>query len=261
VKYELEDLDEIRHRTYRRKHEQIHGVVNQHLERNREGIQSVTKKKRKSPIHHRVKQHTRKRRPVRSYDRGKGNKLSHNPHTKKMRIKRNNPNSGKSFDFWNSKSHETKPFDFWGKEEKEKKEETKPFDFWTEEKAQEEVNKEILLEEAEKEKQEQVKSDIPYYSRDDLEDMFLGDTEEEARSIAKELGFEFEKETLKPDVGERILEFRYPIDTDMEPGIQEPDAYREIDLTLDLKTEKVTEVFSSMSNVPEKRWEKTSTEY
>ena len=79
--------------------------------------------------------------------------------------------------------------------------------------------------------------------------MFLGDTEEEAREIAKELGLKFEKETLKPDRERRILEFRYPIDTDLTPGIHKPDAYREVDLTIDLSTEKVVNVHTFMSNV------------
>lgn len=196
---------------------------------------------RKSPIRHTVRKHTRKSRPVRSYTRGKG---KHNP------THRRNPLTTKR------RIEKVKPFDFWGT-----KKETKPFDYWTTEKSQEEVNKEILQEKAEDEKAEQVKPDIPYYSRDDLEKMFLGDDEETARKTAESLGFEFERQEIKGDVGEKILEFRYPIDTDVEPGIQEPDAYREVDLTIDLSTEKVSEVFSFMSNAPKDRWSKTEEEY
>lgn len=188
---------------------------------------------RKSPVHHRVKQHTRKSRTVHSYERGHGKKKTtqkrrHNPHTKKVRIKKNNLHSTKQ---------ESKPFDFWNA----KPLETKPFDFWSEEKP---IPQELELKKPEK----PVQKDIPLYTRDELERIFLDDTEEQARETAEKLGFEFEGKDEKPELGVKILDYRYPIDTDIEPGIQEPDTYRLVDLTVDLDTGKVKEVFSSMGN-------------
>jgi len=91
--------------------------------------------------------------------------------------------------------------------------------------------------------------DIPYYSRDDLEKMFLGDDEDKVRETAKDLGFEFEAKTYQGHAGEMTLEYRCPIDADFTPGIQTPEAYREVDFIFDLKTEKVVRVHSFMSNI------------
>lgn len=191
---------------------------------------------RKPPVRHRVRQHTRRGRTVHSYERGHGKKKLtqkryHNPHTKKVRIKKNNPHptnqESKPFDFWNAKPHETKPFDFWSEE--------KPVE-------EEKIEEEEKTEEPEEIKPPvEEKKEIPLYSSDDLEKVFIGDTEEEARVNAKELGFTFEKDELKADEGERILHFRYPITSE---------AYREVDLIMDLETETVKEIETSESSIP-----------
>lgn len=94
--------------------------------------------------------------------------------------------------------------------------------------------------------QEEVQKEVPLYSRDDLEKVFLGEPEENARSLAEEIGLTFKNEELIVEEGIKKLHYYHPIDTDIEPGVQEPDIYRDVILTIDLDTDRVKEVFSHL---------------
>lgn len=181
------------------------------------------KKKRKSPCHHRVRKHKRKGKKVNSYFRGHGIKFnpyrgprgkSFNPYA--------GPKKGKGFDPYKGKAT-FNPY-------------SNPY--------------------ATKKKVEKI---IPYYSRDDLENMFLGETEQEAKQQAEELGFTLEKEETKGEEGVKILEYIYvegpqkdvkPKKWDLSKITTEPTpTLREVDLTINLLTDKVTNVFSYISPV------------
>ena len=312
----------------------------------------MTRGKRKSPIHHKVRNHNRKNTHVNKYDRGHGEKK-----TTKKRIKKPNPyvtkrkitktelrslslwpqdyKEGEPLQMFGKKFKEGDPMDLWGKEAKIKpkpkgkpldywgepldkrpfdpygpkeapkpltkvkvpKEPTrkevkgKPFDYWTqkedkkdsfdpyepkespklpakEEKPEKEEPKkeEPKVEEPKKEPKEEVKpwdmyekpippttkKEIPMYSRMDLEKVFLGADEAESRNRAETLGLTFEEERLEPQTGEKVLEYRFPLESDLgEDATTRPMAYEEVDLTIDLRTGAVTDVWTQKIMSPE----------
>ena len=303
--------------------------------------------KRKSPIHHKVKNHNRKNAHVQKYDRGHGEKKNtkkrikkSNPYVTKRKIKRTELRSlnlwpedykegeplqmfGKKFkegepmDMWGKEAKITpkprgKPLDYWGEpldktpfdpygpkasvkppakvkvpKEKVKKEvKGDPFDYWTQKESKEDSfdpygpkeppklptkeekpeKTEPKEEEPKKEPEEEVKpwdmyekpipstakKENPQYTRYDLERLFMGATEDETRSRAGTLGLTFEEERLEPQTGEKVLEYHYPLETDLgEDATKRPLAYEEVDFTIDLQSGVVTNVWTQVSTNPE----------
>ena len=170
---------------------------------------------------------------------------------------------GKPFDYW-SKEEKEDSFDPYGpkeppelpiKEEKPEKEEPKR------EEPKEEGPAEVKVEEPEEVKpldlNEKIpplkpKKEIPQYSRYDLERIFMGADETEVRNRAKTLGLTFEEEHLEPQTGEKVLEYRYPIETDWgEDASDRPLAFEEVDITIDLQSGAVTNIWTQMITNPQ----------
>jgi len=169
------------------------------------------------------------------------------------------------------KEAEEKPFDFWtneenkenaelveppkppAKEEKPKKEEkelTNPVEIVK--KIEEDQKNPKPFDLQEKPVSKKSKKEIPQYTRYDLERLFMGADETEVRNRAKTLGLTFEEERLEPQTGEKVLEYRYPIETDWgADATDRPLAFEEVDITIDLQSGAVTNVWTQMITNPE----------
>jgi hypothetical protein len=73
----------------------------------------------------------------------------------------------------------------------------------------------------------------------------VGVTEDKAKKIAKDLQLTFEEERLDLNNGNKVIEYRYPLETDWgEDKSDRPLAFEEVDLTVNLKMDEVTDVFT-----------------
>ena len=183
-----------------------------------------------------------------------GPKTSAKPPAKKVKTEKptKEKSEGKPYDFWAKKEFEPeKPPKLPTKEEKPEKEEPKREEPKEEEPKKEPEEEVKPFDLYEKPVPPTTKKENPQYTRYDLERLFVGATEDETKSRAETLGLTFEEERLEPQTGEKVLEYHYPLETDLgEDATKRPLAYEEVDFTIDLQSGVVTNVWTQMITNP-----------
>jgi hypothetical protein len=192
--------------------------------------------------------------------------------------------NNKPLDLWGEEQEptsetETKPFDYWGEEpnktpfnpyateesskqqqtnEKSEKEGVNNLKNKKESSSATELVKKTINKQKTKKSMDlqeksvkKAKKEVYQYTRPELERIFLGASEEETKKRAEELNLTFEEERIEPHTGEKVLEYRYPLETDWGTDASDrPIAFEEVDFTINLQSGEVNNVFTQQVSNP-----------